>query len=399
MRLTDNPQGLGLRQNRRALQSIREGIVRTMGLAASILVRIPVTERKLALSREIWALAQGAELIGERVAALRTTTAEQSTPDVDHLGFLSRLSRLPDPEQQWAALVHVCYPELRDRVFAHRSRLLAAADEATVACLTDVLHRLDVLHCDPTPPLPDLGRLRAQPTGDDDLDYRPLPEIPARPGREPGLREGRLVPPEGPGRYGAILYDMAYRIELCAMEVCAAVLAHHPEAPWGLQHDLAKQIRDEARHFELFMRRAHECGLNLGDQPVHYEVWDKFVLGRDLAERLIIEQRIGEGAALDSAEKVHRQLKAAGEDHIAVVFEYITADEVTHVANGNRWLRHLLGSEEAVRAAEERVHRLLAGNGVGAAYKHPINEDVRLLSGFSPDELEWLRQRREDPAR
>ncbi|QKW13677.1 DUF455 family protein [Verrucosispora sp. NA02020] len=388
------PQGLDLSQNRRALATIRDAMEQTMGLAASVLVRIPATDQKLALSREIWALAQGAQLIDERIGTLRTRTSDGVTPDTAQVRLLNRLTRMSDPGRQRTALVGVCYPDLRDQVFQHRSRLLSAADETTVACLTDVLHRIDVLPYEPTLRQDVLSRLPTGPVAD--TPCPPLPEIPARPGREPDLREGRAVPPDGPGRYGTILYDMAYRIELCATEVCAAVLAHHPEAPWGLRYDLAKQIRDEARHFELFMQRAHECGLAPGDQPVQYEVWDKFALGRDLAERLIIEQRIGEGAALDSAENVHRRLKADGEDHIAMVFEYITADEVTHVANGNRWLRHLLGSEEAVQEAEERVYRLLEANDAGAPYKHPINTDARRLSGFSPAELARLRRRTGD---
>jgi uncharacterized ferritin-like protein (DUF455 family) len=88
---------------------------------------------------------------------------------------------------------------------------------------------------------------------------------------------------------------------------------------------------------------------------------------------------------------IYRALKKMGDERTALLFDYINADEVTHVGNGNRWLRELLGSDEAVAALDAETRRLLAAANWPTASPMPLNVEDRILAGFTEAELAELR--------
>ncbi|GAA4060691.1 DUF455 family protein [Actinomadura miaoliensis] len=391
---------VAVEQGRLALESLRFGCVRLMEIAASVLVRTTPTERKLELSKQIWALAQCADLLGKRLPGLRShEDATASTPE--YVAFTDALCSLRNPELEYVALTHLAYPDLRDAVLAHHARVPGAADELTVACLDQVLERLDAV---PTARqerpagLGTLGDLLARSGGVVGENPAPpprrrtaLPDIPNRPGRDASLREVGPGDTWVDGSRGSFLHESVFRVELAAAEICAALIAHHPDAPWGLRYDLAKQVRDEARHFELFAERMRELGVVEGQFPILFDVWDKFALGRTLPERLIIEQRLGEGTALDSAVKAFRVLREEGDFKTLMLFDYIVADEITHVGNGNRWLRALVGSDDELHRLEKDVRAMLADHDMAVAGKRP-NVGDRVLAGFTDQEIAELQR-------
>ncbi|MBF6126609.1 DUF455 family protein [Nocardia brasiliensis] len=387
--------------NRRYLEAIRFGCVRLLEITSAVMVRTASTERKLELSHQIWALAQAAELIGNRLVGLRST-ADASAATPEYVRFTDALCSLQNPEIEYTALRHLAYPDLRDAVLAHHGRVPFRADELTVSCLTGVLELLDAVPTGGVPGAPCLGALAdlladaGGVTGGmpDGLPERvvALPAIPVRPGRESTLRERSKGEGVSDGSRGSLLHDSVFRIELCAAEICAAMIAHHQDAPWGLRFDLAKQVRDEARHFELFAERMHELGVAEGDYPLAFDVWDKFALGRTLPERLMIEQRLGEGTGLDGAVKILRSLREEGDLKTMLIYDYIIADELTHVGNGNKWLRELTESPERLSELDRDVRELLAAHGMRVKHNHPVNVTERALSGFTEQEIEELQR-------
>lgn len=369
------------------LEVLRYACVRLMEISAGVLVRIPATAAKVALSRDVWALAQAADLIGGRLPGLRSARGAV-TPTARYIGFTNGILECGDPARQFALLKEQAFPELRDAVSRQESRVHRLADEASAACLKEAADRLEVLSAvsEGTSPAPAPNALDLD--GDREAEGLPpevpaLAEIPRRPGRSPSIREGRS---EGKGLI-RILHDMIFGIEICAAEICAAIIAHHPEAPWELRFDMAKQVRDEGRHFEIMERRIRELGGGVGDHPVTFDVWDKFALGRTLAERINIEQRMGEGVGLDGGKLLHGALVKAGDAKTALLFDYINADEVTHVGNGNRWLRELVGGDDAVAELDAEVERLLKAAGWETGSALPLNIEDRLLAGFTEAEL------------
>ncbi|MGW4796400.1 DUF455 family protein [Nonomuraea sp. NPDC004297] len=378
-------------ENRRSMQILRYACVRLLEISAGVLVRISDSQTKIALSRDVWSLAQAADHIGRRLPGLRSS-AEAMTPVAGYARFTDELIRIGDPAEQFDVLVSRAFPELRDVVRLRQARHDRLMDEASVSCLKSVAEQLDTL----TPPN---GRAASGGRGElargiEGLDAgEPIPpalpaleSIPRRPGREAGLAEG-VSQASGLVRH---LHDMIFGIEICAAEICAAIIAHHPEAPWGLRYDMAKQVRDEGRHFELIANRISELGGQIGDHPINFNVWDKFTLGRTLPERINIEQRMGEGVGLDGGLMIYRALKKIGDERTALLFDYINADEVTHVGNGNRWLRELLGSDDAVAALDAETRRLLAAADWPTTSPMALNVEDRLLAGFTEAELAEL---------
>jgi uncharacterized ferritin-like protein (DUF455 family) len=97
-----------------------------------------------------------------------------------------------------------------------------------------------------------------------------------------------------------------------------------------------------------------------------------------------------------------RVLREEGDLKTWLLFDYVIADELTHVGNGNKWLRELTSSEEELDAMDRSVREVLAAHGLRVKNKHPINVTDRLLSGFTQEEIDDLQrtwQRERDLAR
>lgn len=401
-------------ENQYLTEGLRFACIRLMEIASAVLVRTTSTEAKVALSQDIWGLAQCADTLGQRLPGLRSKKEAARPLNAAFVRLCNDMVAIEDPTRQLDQLTRVAYADLRAATAAVLVRVDPLVDEAGHQSLTWVLDRLGTLHRPvggdeeggPSPLFESCAGRLAGLDSPVTVESRPaLEDIPVRPGRDPRLREHRHgVDPAGVGELSSSvditdpLHDVAFKIELCAAEICAALLALHPEAPWGLRFDLARQVRDEGRHFELLITRMRELGGTVGSHPVRFQIWDKFRLGRTLPERLLIEQRLGEGVGLDGGLRVYRWLRKIGDTRTATIFDYINADEVTHVGNANHWLEELLGGTDEVRALDARVRNLLAEHDMPVRHVIPINAEDRTLSGFSAEEIaelqeEWARER------
>jgi uncharacterized ferritin-like protein (DUF455 family) len=142
----------------------------------------------------------------------------------------------------------------------------------------------------------------------------------------------------------------------------------------------------------LFESRIRELGGFIGQYPVEYDVWDRFRLGTDISEQLMIEQlmieqRIGESVGLDGGALAYAGFRAAGDNKTASIFDFINADEVTHVSLGNRWLKKLLPSELQRADLEQKLRQRLADSELSVKAGLPVNSPDRLLAGYSEQEL------------
>jgi uncharacterized ferritin-like protein (DUF455 family) len=76
--------------------------------------------------------------------------------------------------------------------------------------------------------------------------------------------------------------------------------------------------------------------------------------------------------------------------------EYVIVDEVAHVSYGNKWIRHLVTEEAAVRQIHEQAvaRRDSFGQTVNGAPELPLNVRMCELAGFTPAEIRLLQQTR-----
>lgn len=184
-------------------------------------------------------------------------------------------------------------------------------------------------------------------------------------------------------------------IEIAAMEVCARdlLLGEAAGLPLGFALDMARQIWDEARHAVRMRGFLLQQGGAEGDYTYSAKVWHRCELGRDLAERLAIQQVFQEGNALESNLVLTRALRDAGHAEMAAHMDYINADEAVHVQIGNRWLRRLCeGDEGRYHDTLERAAALL---GTTFSSNVQIDEAARRVAGFPAATVEVLRKNNE----
>ncbi|MCC7447899.1 MAG: ferritin-like domain-containing protein [Anaerolineae bacterium] len=144
--------------------------------------------------------------------------------------------------------------------------------------------------------------------------------------------------------------------EMEAEEMLSRVLAESPDLPWSMRLDLARQMWDEARHTQLAWQRMEELG-GVPDPlpPVISSIVTLMEGITDPLERLIILQRAVEGRATDLLHaRGHALTKDFGDMQTARMFEYLIADERSHIGN-SRWLDRLVGDNPSHMARLQRV--------------------------------------------
>jgi hypothetical protein len=144
--------------------------------------------------------------------------------------------------------------------------------------------------------------------------------------------------------------------ELSAAELMARNSHEHPEMPWDFHVDMARQNWDEVRHARLHdLLMKDELGCAWGDFPVGFSYF-KSIYAYDLLGRLCLFNGTSEQRAMWRHSHRRKTLMELGQERVAMVFDYLLADEVPHVHNGVRWGSYLLGGSE--RAYREKIREL-----------------------------------------
>ncbi|HSJ16957.1 MAG TPA: DUF455 family protein [Solirubrobacterales bacterium] len=147
--------------------------------------------------------------------------------------------------------------------------------------------------------------------------------------------------------------------ELTAAELMARNSHEYPEMPWDFHVDMARQTWDEMRHARVHhLLMPTELGCRWGDYPVTFSYF-RSIYAHDLLGRLALFNSTSEQRAMWRHSRRREALMRRGQEKVAMVFDYLLADEVPHVHNGVRWGAHLMGGDEA--AYREKVRELRAG--------------------------------------
>jgi hypothetical protein len=134
--------------------------------------------------------------------------------------------------------------------------------------------------------------------------------------------------------------------ELTAAELMARNSHEHPEMPWDFHVDMARQVWDELRHAKVhYLLMPSELGCRWGDYPVTFSYF-RSIYAHDLLGRLALFNSTSEQRAMWRHSRRRSVLTERGQEKVAMVFDYLLADEVPHVHNGVRWGSYLLGGDE-----------------------------------------------------
>jgi uncharacterized ferritin-like protein (DUF455 family) len=186
--------------------------------------------------------------------------------------------------------------------------------------------------------------------------------------------------------------------ELQAMEGAGRSVYDFPDAPWEFTLDMARQVWDESRHVEIYIRLLEHMGGYVGEFPETTILW-RCACAEDAAARVAGVNRGLEGLACDVFNQLVHIGRKIGDPVIERAVDFVLADEITHVRMGSKWLTRLTeGDPERRRRAvefQESIDERFNLGGVRQDGGHDevlisIATDVRRMAGFTEDEIERL---------
>jgi uncharacterized ferritin-like protein (DUF455 family) len=153
--------------------------------------------------------------------------------------------------------------------------------------------------------------------------------------------------------------------------------------PQAFARDWLEVAADEGRHFLALEQLLRAAQGNYGDLPAHDGLWEAAAqTAGDLAARLAIVPQVLEARGLDVTPAMIARFEASGDTRAAAVLRMILADEIGHVATGNRWFRW--HARESGKEPGPWFRELVACHFRGAL-KPPFNDSARARAGLTTD--------------
>ena len=227
---------------------------------------------------------------------------------------------------------------------------------------------------------------------DPEAAFAPDAELPGRPDL-PRLVPPKEVPSRSPftteGR-AALLHAITH-IEFNAINLALDAVWRFSGMPVEFYRDWLQVASEEALHFTLLRAHLQALGADYGSFDAHDGLWLMTErTAHDITARMALVPRTLEARGLDATPVIQAKLLKVGtpraRDAIRIL-DTILAEEVGHVAIGNRWYHWLCqrnGLDPDVYqpqvAAQHKAPRL----------KPPFNLAARRLAGFGESELRAL---------
>jgi len=155
--------------------------------------------------------------------------------------------------------------------------------------------------------------------------------------------------------------------------------------PQDFYVDWLRIASEEARHFMIWTHRLKELDSYYGALPVHDGLWQSASQTSDsLLARLAVVHAVHEAMGLDRAGKMKQQLVTWRDEASRDLLDLIELDELTHVASGLRWFKHICASTQPTRDPIETFHSVVRANFRGKI-KAPFDVESRSKAGFTPE--------------
>jgi len=199
--------------------------------------------------------------------------------------------------------------------------------------------------------------------------------------------------PKGTAAYRREFFHRQMNEEMNVMEQAAQSLVDFPDEPWEIRKALAGQCADEARHTLAYLRAMKERGIEVGEYPVLNFQFRVLRQIDTLVGRLAVENRSFEADGLDAASYGASEALREGDPGLSALLDTQAADEITHVGLGVWWIareterdpRTLLSIARALDHLKRAVDSAM---GEAGDVVYGVEQDGRLLAGFSPQEID-----------
>lgn len=213
-----------------------------------------------------------------------------------------------------------------------------------------------------------------------------LPGRPPRPRLVPPAQVPQRSPFTAEGR-AALLHAIAH-IEFNAINLALDACWRFAGLPEDFYRDWLRVAAEEARHFRLLAGHLATLGRAYGDFNAHDGLWAMAEkTAADPLARMALVPRTLEARGLDVTPAMQARLAQAGDLRAVEILDVILAEEIGHVAIGNRWYRWLCARDGLDPLAT--YARLAATHGA-PRLKGPFNTAARRAAGFDEAELAAL---------
>jgi len=188
----------------------------------------------------------------------------------------------------------------------------------------------------------------------------------------------------------AFFHSLAH-IEFMAIYLAWDIIYRFRGLPEQFYRDWLRIADEEAQHFELLSSHLLTLGIDYGDLAAHKGLWSHAEdTADDLLARLAVVPRCMEARGLDVTPVMIDKLKAMNDEVGVAILTRIYQDEVGHVERGSFWFnyfskQHGLDPEQTFK---DKILACYQGKPKG-----PFNRDVRIIAGFTHNEIDWLEER------
>lgn len=189
----------------------------------------------------------------------------------------------------------------------------------------------------------------------------------------------------------AAFFHALAHIEFIAIYLAWDIIYRFRGLPEQFYSDWLMIADEEAQHFALIRRHLQQLGMDYGDLPAHSGLWwHAQDTANDLLARLAVVPRCMEARGLDVTPAMIEKCHTNGDMEAVAILTRIYQDEIGHVERGSFWFKQL--AEQAGLQPEIHFQTLLMNFYKGKP-KGPFNREVRIIAGFTENELDWLEER------
>ncbi|MGZ5001230.1 MAG: ferritin-like domain-containing protein [Methylomonas sp.] len=189
----------------------------------------------------------------------------------------------------------------------------------------------------------------------------------------------------------AAFFHALAHIEFMAIYLAWDIVYRFRDLPEDFYRDWLIVADEEALHFAMIREHLNLLGVDYGDLPAHRGLWSHAEdTADDILARLAVVPRCMEARGLDVTPAMIEKLKSMGDQAGTAILTRIYEDEVGHVERGSYWFNTL--AKRRGLDPEQFYKELILSYYKGKP-KGPFNREVRIIAGFSNNEIDWLEER------
>lgn len=189
----------------------------------------------------------------------------------------------------------------------------------------------------------------------------------------------------------AAFFHALAHIEFMAIYLAWDIVYRFRGLPESFYRDWLRIADEEALHFEMLRGHLLTLGSDYGDLPAHKGLWTHAEdTADDILARLAVVPRCMEARGLDVTPAMIDKLKALGDRDGVAILTRIYQDEIGHVERGSYWFNFFARQQglDAEQVYKEKIMACYQGKPKG-----PFNREVRIIAGFTHNEIDWLEER------